>query len=132
MIFKEFIQLYSDWNGTTVVNDNDLNCIAKGNTWDIAHEEFLLDLEVVSFDFMDNEFCVRVITGREEPKEFTCTDCPYHWADEDEEYPSCHYEGEDNYAPCSYEEPEESYEEDYYYEEESWGYEDRNYQRLYE
>ena len=98
--------MYSDWNGTTVVNDDDLNCIAKGNTWDIAHEEFLLDMEVVSFDFLDNELCIRVITGREEHK-FTCEDCPYHYCDEDEHYPSCHYNGDDNYAPCSYEESEE-------------------------
>ena len=73
-----------------------------------------------------------VPTESEEEHEFTCSDCPYHYTDEGEDYPSCHYNGEDNYAPCSYEELEESYEEDSYYEEEQWGYEDRNYNRLYE
>ena len=42
-----------------------------------------------------------------EPHEFTCSDCPYHYADDYEDYPSCHYNGDDGYAPCSYEEPEE-------------------------
>lgn len=119
MKFEEFIGMFDNYNGTTKVNDNDLNCIAKGNTWDIAHEEFLLDLEVVAFGFYDDELCVRVITGREEPKEFTCEDCPYHYYDEGEDYPSCHHTDNDLTAPCEY-------------EEESWGYEDRNYNRLYD
>lgn len=39
--------------------------------------------------------------------DLSCEDCPYHWADDGEDYPSCHYNGEDGYAPCSSEEPEE-------------------------
>ena len=107
--------MFDNWNGTT-----------KGNTWDITHEEFLLDLEVVAFGFYDDELCVRVITGREEPKEFTCEDCPYHYYDEGEDYPSCHHTSDDLTAPCEYEPEENSYEE------EPWGYADRNYNRLSE
>lgn len=58
-------------------------------------------------------------TETEEPKEFTCEDCPYHYYDEGEDYPSCHHTSDDLTAPCEY-------------EEESWGYEDRNYNRLYD
>lgn len=42
-----------------------------------------------------------------EPHEFGCPDCPYYYADEEDEPERCHYQGEDRYAPCSYEEPEE-------------------------
>lgn len=48
-----------------------------------------------------------------EPKVFTCADCPYHWKEEYEEYPSCHYNGDDGYAPCEYNEPEDYEYEDY-------------------
>ena len=29
-----------------------------------------------------------------------CEQCGYWWQDEDEERPSCHYEGPDAWAPC--------------------------------
>lgn len=29
-----------------------------------------------------------------------CVDCPYHWREEGEEYPVCHYGWNDGYAPC--------------------------------
>lgn len=38
-----------------------------------------------------------------------CTDCPYHWKEEHEDYPCCHYGWNDGYAPC---EVEDSYDED--------------------
>lgn len=47
-----------------------------------------------------------------EPYEFTCNDCPYFYADEEDEPARCHYHGEDRYAPCNYEEPEEPYDYD--------------------
>lgn len=42
-----------------------------------------------------------------------CEECPYHYYDEHEEYPSCHYFYDDGYAPCEYEEPEEVNWEEY-------------------
>lgn len=34
----------------------------------------------------------------------TCKECGYHWREEGERYPRCHYEGPDEYAPCAQEE----------------------------
>lgn len=42
-----------------------------------------------------------------------CTDCPYCWQEEWEDFPGCHYGEPDGYAPCEYEEPEEVNWEDY-------------------
>jgi hypothetical protein len=53
------------------------------------------------------------VSTETEKHEFTCEDCPYHYCDDYEDYPSCHYQGEDNYAPCSYEEPYEENYDDY-------------------
>ena len=61
MKFKDFIDMYDNWNGITVVNDDDLNMIVSGPTHSIAKEKnFLWDMKVVSFGFYDNELCVRV------------------------------------------------------------------------
>ena len=40
-----------------------------------------------------------------------CIDCPYHWKDENDDFPCCHYGWNDGYAPCEVDEAEE-YEED--------------------
>lgn len=29
-----------------------------------------------------------------------CSDCGCYWQDEDESYPTCHYEGPDDWSPC--------------------------------
>ena len=29
-----------------------------------------------------------------------CADCGYHWQEEGEEYPRCHFEGPEGWAPC--------------------------------
>lgn len=60
MKFKDFIDMYDNWNGITVVNDDDLNLIVKCKTVFIAENKYLQDMEVVSFGFYDNELCVRV------------------------------------------------------------------------
>ena len=61
MNFKDFIDMYDNWNGITVVNDDDLNMIVSGPTHSIAKEKnFLCDMKVVSFGFYDDELCVRV------------------------------------------------------------------------
>lgn len=60
MKFKEFIDMYDNWNGITVVNDNDLNLIAKCKTSFIVENAYIQDMDVVSFGFHDDELCVRV------------------------------------------------------------------------
>lgn len=36
-----------------------------------------------------------------------CTDCPYHWKDENDRFPRCHFEslGTWDPAPCEIDEP---------------------------
>ena len=61
MKFKDFMDLYDNWNGTLVVNDNNLDLIVKGNTLDIMDtEEKLFEKEVVAFGFYDDELAVRI------------------------------------------------------------------------
>lgn len=60
MNFKDFIDLYDNWNGVTVVNDDRLSCRLINNTALVAEDDSLWDMEVVSFGFYDNQLCVRV------------------------------------------------------------------------
>lgn len=73
MKFKQFMEMYDNWNGITKVNDNNLNTIVIGQTYlimegkvafesnaSITDYNKLFEMEVVSFGFYDNEFCVRV------------------------------------------------------------------------
>lgn len=71
--FKQFMDLYDNWNGITKVNDNNLDTIIEGRTLNIMERmepfrpmtkvknyEKLFEMEVVSFGFYDEELCVRV------------------------------------------------------------------------
>lgn len=76
MKFKEFMDLYDNWNGVTKVNDDELKTIVKARTlyimekneafapfsvWSsVRNYDELFNMEVVSFGFYDGEFCVRV------------------------------------------------------------------------
>lgn len=61
MTFKEFMILYDDWNGITKVNDDDLNPIIIGNTYEImTTREDLFNKKVVAFGFYDDMLTVRV------------------------------------------------------------------------
>lgn len=61
MKFKEFLELYDDWNGRTRVNDNNLDMIAEYNTCKIAEErKDLHNMEVVAFGFYDGVLTVRL------------------------------------------------------------------------
>ena len=73
MTFKQFMEMYDDWNGITKVNDDSLDTIVYGKTIDIMecvepiHElskvenyNELFEMEVVAFGFYDDELCVRV------------------------------------------------------------------------
>ena len=73
----------------------------KANLDKYDFEEFIAEQDI------DDEQLKFFGLDEEEEKEFTCSDCPYHWRDEYDEYPSCHYNGDERYAPCAYEEYEE-------------------------
>lgn len=61
MKFREFMEMYDNWNGITRVNDDNLNTIIEAKTVDIVDtRKDLFDKEVVAFGFYDNIFCVRV------------------------------------------------------------------------
>lgn len=61
MTFKNFMDLYDNWNGTLVINDNNLNPIIKGNVSDIMDsKQNLFEKEVIAFGFYDNELTVRI------------------------------------------------------------------------
>jgi hypothetical protein len=52
--------MYDNWNGIVCVNDDNLNCIVKGNLFVVLSKDNLYEMEVVAFGFYDNELCVRV------------------------------------------------------------------------
>jgi hypothetical protein len=66
MRFKDLLDLYDNWNGTIIVNDDDLRFIVKTMTSNIGFNctpidySNLYDKEVVSFGFFDNAFRVRL------------------------------------------------------------------------
>lgn len=70
MNFKDFMDLYDNWNGITQVNDDNLNPIVREKTsnlmWEnpvlngVENKEKLFEMEVVSFGFYDDVFYVRV------------------------------------------------------------------------
>ena len=62
MKLRELLDMYDNWNGITVVNDNNLEPIVKEETSVIAKDERFIDCEVVAFGCYDNEFCVRIHT----------------------------------------------------------------------
>lgn len=62
MIVKELLEMYDNWNGVTKINDDNLNCIVKDKTHVIAENKDIINRDVVSFGFIDGEFCIRVKT----------------------------------------------------------------------
>ena len=61
MNFKKFLEMYDNWNGITVVNDDNLKAIIKGNTCEIYEtRKDLYDKEIIAFGFYDEELCVRI------------------------------------------------------------------------
>ena len=59
MKLRDFLNLYDNWNGVLVINDDNLDCLYYGNFWSIKISDFE-NREVVAFGFYDNELCVRV------------------------------------------------------------------------
>ena len=62
MKLRELLDMYDNWNGITVINDDNLEPIVKEKTSVIVEEEIFMNCEVVAFGFYDNEFCVRIHT----------------------------------------------------------------------
>lgn len=71
MKFKQFMDLFDNWNCFVCVNDDYLRLIVKGRAHRIMDclpplsgrvesYEQLFDMEVVAFGFYDDELCVRV------------------------------------------------------------------------
>ena len=60
MKLRELLDMYDNWNGITVINDDNLEPIVKEKTSVIVEDERFVNCEVVSFGFYDNEFCVRI------------------------------------------------------------------------
>ena len=61
MNFKNFLDMYDNWNGAITVNDNNLDVIVSGKTSTIMETRAdLFDKEVVAFGFYDGELTVRV------------------------------------------------------------------------
>jgi len=61
MNFKDFMEMYDNWNGITRVNDNNLDMIVENQTGIIMdNRKDLYDKEVVSFGFYDNVLTVRI------------------------------------------------------------------------
>ena len=63
MKFRDFMDLYDNWNGVTRVNDNELNPIIEMNTamlMSLRENQNLFEKEVVTFGFYDGVLTVRV------------------------------------------------------------------------
>lgn len=63
MTLFELLDMYDNYNMTMVVNDNYLNPIIKNTVVNVISSKkyaILLNAEVVSFGFYDDELCVRI------------------------------------------------------------------------
>lgn len=60
MRLKNFLEMYDNWNGDVVINDDELKPIIKGFPSDILFLGNVAEKEVVAFGFYDGELAVRV------------------------------------------------------------------------
>lgn len=60
MKLRDFVNLYDNWNGILVVNDDNLKPIVKDKHGVEVALSNVYEKEVVAFGFYDNELCVRV------------------------------------------------------------------------
>lgn len=60
MRLRDFVDLYDNWNGILVVNDDNLKPIVKDKVEAALSHGNVYEKEVVAFGFYDNELCVRV------------------------------------------------------------------------
>ena len=61
MKFKEFMDMYDNWNGLMTVNDDECKPIYFGKTMEVMEKRpDFYEREVVAFGFYDNELAVRI------------------------------------------------------------------------
>lgn len=60
MKLRDFVDLYDNWDGILVVNDDNLKPIVKGEAEVVLSYGNVYEKEVIAFGFYDNELCVRV------------------------------------------------------------------------
>ena len=61
MNFYKLMSMYDNWQGIVTINDNNLNMIVSGNTYDVViKQKELHNREVVSFGFYNGEMTVRI------------------------------------------------------------------------
>ena len=62
MTLRQLLDLYDNWNGYTQVNDKNCNPHARVKTDRLTNGnyDYILDCEVMSFGFYDDEFCIRI------------------------------------------------------------------------
>jgi hypothetical protein len=60
MKLYDFVNLYDNWNGILVVNDDNLKPIVKDKVAIALSYGNVHEKEVVAFGFYDDELCVRV------------------------------------------------------------------------
>ena len=61
MNFYEFMNMYDNWNGNVVINDDELNPLVEGNIYDImVKRRDLHNREVIAFGFYDGVMTVRI------------------------------------------------------------------------
>ena len=64
ILLKDFLKLYDNWNGYTVIKDKNLELYARLKTVSLAENEDVnsraLNAEVLSFGFYDKELTIRV------------------------------------------------------------------------
>lgn len=60
MKLRDFVELYDNWDGILVVNDDNLEPIVKGEVEVALSYGNVCEKEVIAFGFYDNELCVRV------------------------------------------------------------------------
>ena len=62
MTLEEFLELYDNWNGYTVINCADLSLYARVLTHRIHNGNYkkILTCKVLAFGFYDGELCVRI------------------------------------------------------------------------
>lgn len=60
MKLRDFVNLYDNWNGILVVNDDNLKPIVRDKVEVALSHGNVHEKKVVAFGFYDNELCVRV------------------------------------------------------------------------
>lgn len=60
MKLREFLNMYDNWNTMVCVNNDNLDLIVHGKPEIVLSYKDTYQKEVVSFDFYDNELCIRV------------------------------------------------------------------------